>query len=93
MNYFEGLVKMINKANEEDRSISISYASDSDDISVTMEIIPEIMILSKWVSIADKESGMRTYFSFQIDSDVEYDELEEAYTVTIGEGTLIIAEV
>lgn len=93
MDYFEGLVKMINKANEEDRSISISYASDSDDISVTMEIIPEIMILSKWVSIADKESGMRTYFSFQIDSDVEYDELEEAYTVTIGEGTLIIAEV
>ena len=93
MDYFEGLVKMINKANEEDRSISISYASDSDDISITMEIIPEIMILSKWVSIADKESGMRTYFSFQIDSDVEYDELEEAYTVTIGEGTLIIAEV
>lgn len=93
MDYFEGLVKMINKANEEDRFISISYASDSDDISVTMEIIPEIMILSKWVSIADKESGMRTYFSFQIDSDVEYDELEEAYTVTIGEGTLIIAEV
>ena len=93
MDYFEGLVKMINKANEEDRSISISYASDSDDISVTMEIIPEIMILSKWVSIADKESGMRTYFSFQIDSDVEYDELEEAYTVTIGEAALIIAEV
>ena len=93
MDYFEGLVKMINKANEEDRFISISYASDSDDISVTMEIVPEIMILSKWVSIADKESGMRTYFSFQIDSDVEYDELEEAYTVTIGEGTLIIAEV
>lgn len=93
MDYFEGLVKMINKANEEDRFISISYASDSDDISVTMEIIPEIMILNKWVSIADKESGMRTYFSFQIDSDVEYDELEEAYTVTIGEGTLIIAEV
>lgn len=93
MDYFEGLVKMINKANEEDRSISISYASDSDDISVTMEIIPEIMILSKWVSIADKESGMRTYFSFQIDSDVEYDELEEVYTITIGEGTLIIAEV
>ena len=93
MDYFEGLVKMINKANEEDKSISISYASDSDNISITMEIIPEIMILSKWVSIADKESGMRTYFSFQIDSDVEYDELEEAYTVTIGEGTLIIAEV
>ena len=93
MDYFEGLVKMINKANEEDRFISISYASDSDDISVTMEIIPEIMILSKWVSIADKESGMRTYFSFQIDSDVEYDEFEEAYTGTIGEGTLISAEV
>ena len=93
MDYFEGLIKMINKANEEDKPISISYASDSDDISVTMEIIPEIMILSKWVSIADKESGMRTYFSFQIDSDVEYDELEEEYTVTIGEGTLIIAEV
>lgn len=92
MEYFEGLVKMINKADEEDRPISISYASDSDNISVTMEIVPEIMILGEWVSIADKESGMRTYFSFQLDSEVDYDELEEEYTVTIGEGTLIIAE-
>lgn len=92
MEYFEGLVKMINKADEEDRPILISYASDSDNISVAMEIVPEIMILGEWVSIADKESGMRTYFSFQLDSEVDYDELEEEYTVAIGEGTLIIAE-
>lgn len=92
MENFEGLVKMINKADEENASISISYSTDSDDISVSMEIVPEILIMNKWVSIADKEKGMRTYFSFQIDSDVEYDDIDEEYTITVGDGTLIIAE-
>jgi len=92
MENFEGLVKMINKADEENTSISISYSTDSDDISISMEIVPEILIMNKWVSIADKEKGMRTYFSFQIDSDVEYDDIDEEYTVTVGDGTLIIAE-
>lgn len=92
MENFEGLVKMINKADEENALISISYSTDSDDISISMEIIPEILIMGKWVSIADKEKGMRTYFSFQINSNVEYDDIDEEYTITVGDGTLTIAE-
>lgn len=92
MENFEGLVKMINKADEENALISISYSTDSDDISISMEIIPEILIMGEWVSIADKEKGMRTYFSFQINSNVEYDDIDEEYTITVGDGTLTIAE-
>ena len=89
---FDRLVKMINKADEDNTKIVISYALDSDDVSMSMVIAPELLIMGDWVSISDKEDGMRSYFTFNADTEVEYDEDEEEYTISVGEGTLIIAE-
>lgn len=91
MTNFDRLVKMINKADECNTGIVISYALDSDDVSMSMVIIPELLIMGEWVSISDKEDGMRSYFTFNADTDVEYDEDEEEYTIPVGDGTLIIA--
>ena len=91
MTNFDRLVKMINKADECNTKIVISYALDSDDVSMSMVIIPELLIMGEWVSISDKEDGMRSYFTFNADTDVEYDEDEEEYTIPVGDGTLIIA--
>ena len=91
MTNFDRLVKMINKADEDNTKIVISYALDSDDVSMSMVIAPELLIMGDWVSISDKEDGMRSYFTFNADTEVEYDEDEEEYTISVGEGTLIIA--
>lgn len=91
MTNFDRLVKMINKADEDNTEIEISYATDSDEVSMAMEIIPELLIMGGWVLISDKHKGMRSYFSFRIDSEVEYDEDMEEYTISVGEGILIIA--
>ena len=82
---------MINKADEDNTKIVISYALDSDDVSMSMVIAPELLIMGEWVSISDKEDGLRSYFTFNADTEVEYDEDEEEYTISVGEGTLIIA--
>ena len=89
---FDRLVKMINKADEDNTEIVISYALDSDDVSMSMVIMPELLIMGEWVSISDKKDGMRSYFTFNADTEVEYDEDEEEYTISVGDGTLIIAE-
>ena len=91
MTNFDRLVKMINKADDDNTKIVISYALDSDDVSMSMVIAPELLIMGDWVSISDKEDGMRSYFTFNADTEVEYDEDEEEYTISVGEGTLIIA--
>lgn len=91
MTNFDRLVKMINKANECNTEIVISYALDSDEVSMSMVIAPELLIMGDWVSISDKEDGMRSYFTFNTDTEVEYDEDDEEYTISVGEGTLIIA--
>lgn len=91
MTNFDRLVKMINKADEDNTEIVISYALDSDDVSMSMVITPELLIMGDWVSISDKEDGMRSYFTFNADTEVEYDEDEEEYTISVGEGTLIVA--
>lgn len=91
MTNFDRLVKMINKADENNTEIVVSYALDSDDVSMSMVIAPELLIMGDWVSISDKEDGMRSYFTFNADTEVEYDEDEEEYTISVGEGTLIIA--
>lgn len=91
MTNFDRLVKMINKADEDNTKIVISYALDSDDVSMSMVIAPELLIMGEWVSISDKEDGLRSYFTFNADTEVEYDEDEEEYTISVGEGTLIIA--
>jgi len=92
MTNFDRLVKMINKADEDNTEIVISYALDSDDVSMSMVIMPELLIMGEWVSISDKKDGMRSYFTFNADTEVEYDEDEEEYTISVGDGTLIIAE-
>ena len=91
MTNFDRLVNMINKADDDNTKIVISYALDSDDVSMSMVIAPELLIMGDWVSISDKEDGMRSYFTFNVDTEVEYDEDEEEYTISVGEGTLIIA--
>lgn len=91
MTNFDRLVNMINKADDDNTKIVISYALDSDDVSMSMVIAPELLIMGDWVSISDKEDGMRSYFTFNADTEVEYDEDEEEYTISVGEGTLIIA--
>lgn len=91
MTNFDRLVKMINKADEDNTKIVISYALDSDDVSMSMVITPELLIIGNWVSISDKEDGMRSYFTFNADTEVEYDEDDEEYTISVGEGTLIVA--
>lgn len=91
MTNFDRLVKMINKADEDNTKIVISYALDSDDVSMSMVVAPELLIMGDWVSISDKEDGMRSYFTFNADTEVDYDEDEEEYTISVGEGTLIIA--
>ena len=91
MTNFDRLVKMINKADKCNTEIVISYALDSDDVSMSMVIMPELLIMGEWVSISDKKDGMRSYFTFNANMDVEYDEDEEEYTISVGEGTLIIA--
>lgn len=91
MTNFDRLVKMINKANECNTEIVISYALDSDEVSMSMVIAPELLIMGDWVSISDKEDGMRSYFTFNADTEVEYDEDDEEYTISVGEGTLIVA--
>ena len=91
MTNFDRLVKMINKADEDNTKIIVSYALDSDDVSMSMVITPELLIMGEWVSISDKEDGMRSYFTFNADTEVEYDEDEGEYTIPVGDGTLIIA--
>lgn len=91
MTNFDRLVNMINKADDDNTKIVISYALDSDDVSMSMVIAPELLIMGDWVSISDKEDGMRSYFTFNADTEVEYDEDEEEYTISVGKGTLIIA--
>ena len=91
MTNFDRLVKMINKANECNTEIVISYALDSDEVSMSMVIAPELLIMGDWVSISDKEDGMRSSFTFNADTEVEYDEDDEEYTISVGEGTLIVA--
>ena len=91
MTNFDRLVNMINKADDDNTKIVISYALDSDDVSMSMVIAPELLIMGDWVSISDKEDGMRSYFTFNADTEVEYDEDMEEYTISVGEGILIIA--
>ena len=91
MTNYSNLINMLETANENDANVEINYASNDDNVNVAMEVIPDILIQDNWISIFDKEKGERFYFSFMLNSNIEFDEAEEEYVIPIGNGELIIA--
>jgi len=88
---YENLFKMLETANENDANIILSYTSENDNISMTVELVPDVLIQGNWVSIVDKERGERINFAFMADAPIEYDENTEEYIIPISRGELVIA--
>ena len=88
---YTNFIKMLETASENNTDIIINYTSSTDNVNVSMKLIPDIILMGDWISIADKEDGVVTYFSFSLNSNIEFDEAEEEYIIPIGDGELIIA--
>ena len=77
----ENLVFALETAGNEGREIGITYSAGKG-FTLTMSIIPEVIIWDDSVEICDAEDmGMGIHLMVGLDGDIKYDEDEDAYTV------------
>lgn len=86
----EKMIKRLYDA--QDYNEELRFGVYGEGINVLITMIPDVMEYGRWYEITDKENGSGISISFDIDSNVSYNEDEDIFTFTVGELTIEIGE-